>query len=63
MSMMPASTLSQKNFLSAPFQWAEVSVERAGLFDIVRYEREGEMRLVGVVWSAPVGSHFTCATH
>ena len=40
-----------KKILSALFQRAEVSFEHPGLFDIVRYEREGERSLlVGVVW-------------
>ena len=37
--------LSKKKLL-ASFQRAEVSFERPGLFDIVRYEREGERRLL-----------------
>ena len=51
MLIMPASTFSRNFFLSASFQRAEVSFERPGLFNIVRYEKEGERRLfVGVVW-------------
>ena len=48
MSIKPASTFSRKKNMSALFQRAEVSFKRPGLFDIVRYEREGERRLLVV---------------
>ena len=39
-----------KKILSASFQQAEVSFEHPGLSDIVRYEREGERRLLVLGW-------------
>ena len=60
MLIMPAPTFSRKKFLSAWFQRAEVSFERPGLFDIVRYEREGGERRLLVVGRCGVLSFDLC---